>query len=162
MKKIIQNAVFLILSHTDKSIIKQELYKKGLGEEDVIITEALPEDVPLYLFIADAGIFFIKPVFSKEACSPIKLGEYLASGLPVVINSKVGDTEELIKNANAGVVVTKFEDVEYEKAALQLKNLIETDRGLKDRCFKTAEEHLSLKAAIKKYSRLYKDTFSII
>ena len=162
MKKIIQNAVFLILSHTDKDMIKQELYKKGLGEEDIVITEALPEDVSLYLSIADAGIFFIKPVFSKEACSPIKLGEYLAARLPVFINAKVGDTEELIRNTRTGVVVTKFEKKWYEKAILELKNLVDVDKELKERCFKTAQTCLSLDAAMERYQFLYNDTFGIL
>jgi glycosyltransferase involved in cell wall biosynthesis len=160
-KQNIPNAIFLILSHTEKNAIREEVYKKGIREQDVIITEALPDEIPGYLSVADAGIFFIKPVFSKEACSPVKLGEYLALGLPVVINSKIGVTEELIKSTNTGVVVTKFEDAEYKRAILELKNLIETDKKLKDKCFKTAQKHFSIEAALEKYSHLYESIFLI-
>jgi glycosyltransferase involved in cell wall biosynthesis len=161
LKKIIPSALFLIVSHADRDIIRRSACEKDIKERDIIITGALPEDVPRYLSIADAAIFFIKPVFSKEACSPIKLGEYLASGLPVIINSNVGDTEGLIKSTNVGVIVNKFEDEEYERAILEFKNLIDNGTDLKNKCRKAAQEYLSLETALKKYKQLYKDTFKI-
>ena len=161
MKNTMPASVFLIVSHADKNIIKKEVHKKGMKEEDVLVTEALPDEMPGYLSLADAAISFIKPVFSKEACSPIKLGEYLASGLPVIINSNVGDTEKLIRDSRCGVVIDRFEDREYERAIADLKNLFISDKALKDRCVKAAEEHLSLKTALEKYKRLYQDTFGL-
>lgn len=160
MAGVIPNSVFLIVSHTDKSVIRNEVLLKKMNS-NVIITEALPDDMPKHLSIADAGIFFIKPVFSKEACSPIKFGEYLASGLPVVINSNVGDTEDIVKRANTGVIINKFEPVLYKKAAIELKRLVDNDAELKNRCRRTAEDQLSFKVAFEKYKCLYKDTFGI-
>ena len=160
-KKLIPEAIFLILTHTHKDIVRYHAYTKGIRERNIIITEVLPHEVPRYLSVADSGIFFIKSTFSKQACSPIKLGEYLASGLPVVINSNVGDTDILVKSTNTGVVIDRFEENAYKDAALNLKHLIDTDKGLKKRCYKTAQEHLSLDTAIEKYKRLYKDTFKI-
>jgi len=160
MSEIIPDSVFLVVSHADKAVIKNEVYSKKAN--NVIIAEALPDDMPRYFSVADAGIFFIKPVFSKEACSPIKLGEYLASGLPVVINSNVGDTEDIVKRANIGVVIGGFEHDLYKKAAAELKRLIDNDRELKNRCRKAAEEQLSFKVAFEKYKCLYNDTFGIL
>lgn len=163
LKKIIPSALFLIVSHIDKDVIKKGVYKKGLKKEDVVITEALPGDVPRYLSLADAAIFFIKPVFSKEACSPVKLGEYLASGLPVIINSNVGDTEGLVRETHTGAVVTKFNEEEYRKAIIEVKDLIDNERdSLRDRCVKAAHEYLSLEISLKRYKSLYKSTFGIL
>lgn len=161
MKNIIPEAVFLIVSHTDKDIIKKEIYIKNMEEKDIIVTEAFPADIPAYLSLADAAIAFIKPVFSKEACSPIKTGEYLASGLPVVINANVGDTEELVKKTGCGKVIYKFEDREYERTVLELGNLITRDKALKEKCIKAAQENFSLEMALTKYRCLYKNTFGV-
>src|SRR5690606_37170786 len=52
---------------------------------------APPRSVPGYLAGADVGLSFRKSTFSQRASSPINVGEYLASGLPVVSTSGVGD-----------------------------------------------------------------------
>ena len=159
MSGIISNSIFLILSHVDKKNILRAVRKKNMDSENIVISECLPEEMPRYLSTADAAIFFIKPVFSKEACSPIKFGEYLASGLPLVINKNVGDTEEIVKDNNVGVVVEKFTQENYKKAALSLKALIDRDKNLRHRCRETAQKFLSLEAAIGRYKLLYKEAF---
>ena len=62
-----------------------------------IIRPATREEVPRLLAAADLGIFLIKPVFSKTASSPTKMGEMLAVGLPIVANAGVGDVEQMVE-----------------------------------------------------------------
>lgn len=159
MSEIISNSIFLILSHVDKEEIFSVVRKKNIGLGNIIVSECLPEEMPRYLSTADAAIFFIKPVFSKEACSPIKFGEYLASGLPLVINKNVGDTEEIVKDNNVGVVVENFTQENYKKAALSLKELIDKDKNLKHKCRETAQKFLSLEMSLERYKLLYKEVF---
>jgi glycosyltransferase involved in cell wall biosynthesis len=72
--------------------------------------------VPSYLSAGDAGIAFIKSCFSKMASSPTKAAEYLGCGLPIIINSGVGDSDQLVTHERAGAMVRDFNAAEYDNA----------------------------------------------
>jgi glycosyltransferase involved in cell wall biosynthesis len=113
---------------------------------------------------ADAGIAFIKPCLSKLASSPTKIGEYLAAGLPVVVNTGIGDVDELILGPDGpgsrgdcptapaprvrkgwvGVVLYEFSEAAYREAAYALLDLL-AEPGIRERCRDTARRHLDLR-----------------
>lgn len=49
-------------------------------------------DVPRWIAIADLGLSFRARTLSMQAVSPVKLGEYLLCGVPVLGTSGIGDT----------------------------------------------------------------------
>lgn len=49
-------------------------------------------EVPTYISAADLGLSFRESAFSMQAVSPIKIGEYLLCGVPVVANVGIGDS----------------------------------------------------------------------
>lgn len=112
------------------------------------------DDMPRYLEIADAGVFFINPQ-NKLGSSPIKMGEFLASGVPVIINPGVGDTEELVLDNRVGVVVRDFTQGSYMAALKELFDLKREEDKLRERCRQAARENLSLADGIERYARLY-------
>lgn len=71
--------------------------------------------VPKYLGCADVGLALRKPSFSMQAVAPIKLGEYLLCGLPVVATAGIGDTEAI--SADAGMLLQRNDDAELKAAA---------------------------------------------
>jgi len=52
------------------------------------------QDIPGYLSAADLGISLRKPAKSLLGLAPVKLGEYLMMGLPVISTAGIGDTEK--------------------------------------------------------------------
>jgi glycosyltransferase involved in cell wall biosynthesis len=62
-------------------------------------------EVPRYLSAADVGFATIRPAPSRRFCSPVKVGEYWANGLPVVITPGVGDDSAIIERERAGAIV---------------------------------------------------------
>jgi glycosyltransferase involved in cell wall biosynthesis len=112
------------------------------------------EELPLLLRCASAGIFFINP-YKKFASSPIKLGEFLACGRPVIINSGIGDTEELVTENKVGVVVKNFSREEYSKRIGELLELLKEGNSLEKRCRTTAERYLSLAMGAGRYLNIY-------
>ena len=71
--------------------------------------------VPQYLGCADLGLALRQPSFSMQAVAPIKLGEYLLCGLPVVATAGIGDTEAI--SADAGMLLQRMDDSELKAAA---------------------------------------------
>jgi glycosyltransferase involved in cell wall biosynthesis len=147
------NARFIILSQSDKNIIERHVPKELRGS--VVIKSADPEGVGNYLNTADMGIFFIKPCFSKIASCPTKFAEYLACGLPVIINSKIGDTDDIVRDNRAGIVIESFNIKEYAKAMADIKKLLEEGDILKRRCRDTAKRYFSLEEGVSKYCKIY-------
>lgn len=148
-----KNASFSILSQTEKRVIEQEIPPEL--RKYVNIASALSMEVPGYLNLASVGIYFIKPCYSKLASCPTKLGEYLACGLPVIINGGIGDTGEIVQENNVGVIVERFDIEEYERKINKLKELLKEGNILRERCRKTAEKYFSLKDGIEKYQTIY-------
>jgi glycosyltransferase involved in cell wall biosynthesis len=114
------NAFMLWLTPGNRERITRLMNERGIANEDFRIVSVLAADVPPYLSAADAGLAFIKPCFSKQASSPTKYGEYLACGLPLIINAGIGDSDPLILQDNAGVLVSEFRSEAYREAAMSI------------------------------------------
>lgn len=153
LKKTFADTAFIILSQAKRELVEKSIPKEAKG--DVIIASAEPDKVVDFLNLADIGIFFIKPCFSKVASFPTKFGEYLACGLPVVINQGIGDTEEIVKENRIGVVIDDFTAETYKKAAAEIQKLLEEKTLLKRRCRAVAERYLSLEEGGRKYYNVY-------
>jgi glycosyltransferase involved in cell wall biosynthesis len=155
-KALISNAHFLVLTHVDKNMVISAWDKRGLSFDDITIDRAKFQNMPYYIKLADAGLFFIKPCFSKRFSCPTKFAEYLACGIPVVINYGIGDTEDIVKHNRIGVVVKEFSNIEYKKAVLSLKGLIENDMEFGNRCREVSEKYFSLIKGIERYESVYR------
>ncbi len=104
----------------------------------------------------DAGIFFIKPVYSKMASAPTKLGEFLGCGVPCLGNSGVGDMASILENEQVGVALNSFDEAAMSEAIDRLVQLIHTP-GVKERCRGAAIRHFSLERGVAQYTKIYND-----
>jgi glycosyltransferase involved in cell wall biosynthesis len=111
-------------------------------------------DVPRWLGRADAGLAFYKPGWSRQATCPTKIGEYLATGLPVVVNDAVGDMEEVVGTNEVGVVLSEFTADAYRSALDRLEKLW-ADPDLAARCRQIAESRFSLDLGVERYWAIY-------
>lgn len=147
------DAVFFILSQTDKKWIEQ--YIPHDLKKKTVIDRVNPENVPDIVSMADVGIFFIKPCISKIASCPTKFAEYLACGLPVIINKGVGDTEEIVKENRIGSVIEGFNVTEYKRAIAQIIELLKEGDALRKCCYDVAYRYFSLRKGVESYSNIY-------
>src|SRR5947209_20114923 len=117
------NAHFLWLTPARHDRIKSLMQERGLHERDYSVVAVAPQDVPSYLSASDAGVAFIKNCFSKLPSSPTKYAEYLACGLPLIINAGIGDSDALVTRERAGALVSEFNEAEYEQALTTIATL---------------------------------------
>jgi glycosyltransferase involved in cell wall biosynthesis len=87
--------------------LREILTQEGLVPANVDVSRALPHEVPEYLAAADLGLAFRRPSFSQRAVSPIKVGEYLLCGLPVLATCGVGDLDVQVP-PEAGKLLTEL------------------------------------------------------
>jgi glycosyltransferase involved in cell wall biosynthesis len=113
---------FLILTKDSSAELLHFAEALGVPLRWIIVKACTRAEMPVFLSLAHLAISFIRPVFSKQASSPTKLGEYMAMGLPVVCNRGVGDVDEIVTNARAGWLidtdVSEF-DMKSELASYQ-------------------------------------------
>ncbi|MEO5679866.1 MAG: hypothetical protein ABIS47_09360 [Acidimicrobiales bacterium] len=89
------------------------------------------------------------------AAMPTKIGEFLASGRPVVVNAGLGDCDALLPAAGAGVVMAGTDGVAVDRAAAQLLDLVD-DPATPERCRRLAEDHFSLEGAVATLQGIYR------
>ncbi|HRZ67241.1 MAG TPA: glycosyltransferase [Candidatus Omnitrophota bacterium] len=154
-KEEIPGACMIFVTHIDREAVIRQRDEKGLTDRDVIVTGAEYDRMPEYLCAADAGIFFIRPVLSKRSSCPIKFAEYLSCGLPVVINSGIGDTAQTVMENSAGAVVNGFSRTEYREAARRIASIAAEGPESYKRCRNAAESGFSLGSGVEKYMDVY-------
>jgi glycosyltransferase involved in cell wall biosynthesis len=101
-----------------------------------------------------AGLFFLARGASEHGCSPTKVGEYWACGMPVVTSPNVSDIDEIVRKFRVGIVVPDESDATYVKAGEDLEALL-TDPELPGRCRQAAEQHYALGPACDRQASLY-------
>jgi hypothetical protein len=110
--------------------------------------------MPSNLVQHTVGLFFLTRGTSEHGCSPTKVGEYWASGLPVVTTGNVSDLDDIIARHRVGIVVAGPTDNDYQDAFRRLRHLLE-DPDLPRRCRVASEEHYALAPACERQLILY-------
>jgi glycosyltransferase involved in cell wall biosynthesis len=148
------NSHFLWLTGGPGSLIEKLMSERGLNADQFTVCDVRPLDVPMYLAAADVGIAFYKSALSRLATSPVKLAEYLACGLPVVINAGVGDSDTLISAERVGAVVQCFDETEYREVLSTIEVMMCTEA--RQRARKVAEQFFDVRrVGVERYARLY-------
>jgi glycosyltransferase involved in cell wall biosynthesis len=120
------------------------------------VRSATRDEVPAYLSAASAGLSFRLATPSQRAASPVKNGEYLACGLPVVSTAGVGDYSNLIADQRVGVVVDSLSPEDLRRYASTLRDLLSEGASLASRCREAARSHAGLtEVVLPRYRALY-------
>ena len=152
------SAVFLCITPDSADWLESMAMRKDVPRSALRVVKANREDVPAYVSLSDWSIFFIKPVYSKKASSPTKMGELLSVGIPLVCNAGVGDVDEIMSHCQQGVVIQDFTAQEYSQAVSQILETTHIDRN---NLRTVAEEYYSLGKGIAAYEKVYQAILSI-
>lgn len=151
LKNTHPNALFLFITADDSTNIIQEAALKGINKESIKTVSVLHKEVPAYIALFDASIFFIKAAYSKKASSPTKQGEIMAMGIPLICNSGIGDTDEIVYKYNSGKVITELNSNTYKDHIIQPEKFdaIKISEG--------AASYFSLEEGVNRYLSIYKE-----
>jgi glycosyltransferase involved in cell wall biosynthesis len=152
-KEVFDPLTLLVLTGDDPTVFAGLCERAGVP----LVSRAVPPaEMPAYLSSADVGLCFLQPFPSKLACSPIKLGEYLACGLPIVSTSGCGDYDGLIQSEAIGAVVPNGGRDSYPQAARDLGRMLR-EPDIHDRCRDAARRWLGLdEVVVPRYSEIYR------
>lgn len=91
-------ARLVILTPNDAPVVRAGMATAGVASERVTIARVPHAEVPAYLSAADLAMAPYRSTRSSAYLSPVKVGEYWASGLPVALTQGVGDEDGLIEH----------------------------------------------------------------
>lgn len=147
------NSIFLVVNRGEHEVVWRAARMAGLAPECIRVLAAERSEMPSLLKAANAGLFFVRPTYSKLASSPVKMGEMLAAGLPVITNSGVGDVDTIVTQTNCGILVKGFSVNDYEAALDRWQQDYTTYRN---NALKAAKKFFDLEDGVKRYETIYR------
>ena len=124
----------------------------GVGED--LIISASHSEMPKILKESHFGIAICRQdnLDSLAAAVPTKIGEFLASGRPVIVSKGIGDLDQMLPSTKTGVVIDH--DCSLQNISEQIVSLI-NDVDTPDRCRELAMQHFDMNKSIYKYLDVY-------
>ena len=116
-----------------------------------IIRTASRNEMPLFLSLSNASIFFIRNTFSKKASSPTKMGELMSMGIPIICNTGIGDVDKIIDETHSGILLKELNEEQYKTGSKKLLEIPFSAEELR----KSAENFFSLQKGIQEYQKIY-------
>jgi glycosyltransferase involved in cell wall biosynthesis len=145
------SARFVFLSNNGEELVQAVRAAHGVSRERICFASVDRDEVPAFLAIADASVIFIRADTSKAGCSPTKLAELFACGVPVIANSGIGDMDRIIDpKVNGSVLVADFSDSSLREAA---KKILAMDRTVPIR---ENSRQFDLSVGVASYAAVYR------
>lgn len=126
-----------VATQTPTPLYEPAMIRAGLSASELDLRAVSPAEIPELLSRHLAGLFLLRPGLSNLATSATKIGEYLAAGLPVVLNDACGDLHEVVERTRTGVVLRDTSDEAFRVALDRLEELT-SDPSTPGRCREVA------------------------
>ena len=150
-----ENALFEIVTRDNVRTVLQKLNLPDHLLHRVSIFSKKSDEMPETIRHHDLSLlFYSSGELSKIASSPTRMAEVLATGIPVVSTSGVGDVDSIILDHQVGVVL-EGGNPNQMRIAIEKLNLLLNDPLLSQRCRDTAEALFSLRRGVAKYVDIY-------
>lgn len=149
-------AHFLAIT-TEPDKMRQLATQAGIAPDSMTIRSVPARDVPRLLVASDLGLLLRDDSETNRVASPVKFGEYLAAGVPVVITPRLGDCSAAVREHHLGVEV----DLSLDDAPLtdQLRGHLAGSGAAacedRDRCARYAETELSWTGVVPPLAQWY-------
>lgn len=147
-------ATILMVTREDHERLRADAGRAGIPREKLVLVRAAFDEMPPFFRLMDVGVFFIRVCFSKRASAATKLAEFLASGVPVVINDGIGDSGEIVRAGRVGLVLDETTEQAFQAQAGALDAIL-GDPGTARRCRDLATRAFSLATGVAQYEALY-------
>ena len=153
IQEVAPESRLLVLTQT-RAITALKPFEK-LGS-DVKILHLKPDALSEWICIADMALLPRKECIVNHVAFPVKFGEYLAAGLPVLVTRSVTALADITEANRLGEVVGDVDDPHIFKA---VKRLISHQRQHSTDGEAYAESELSVRKIGRKWLEQYQDVF---
>lgn len=141
---------FFIITPDNTNVVQTALLEAGLQPSDFVVLGRIPyEQLSDYISASDMGMIAIPPLPSQKYRSPAKTGNYLACGIPFLINRHIADDDILAETERVGWVVDDLSLEAIDRALPQLAFYQQEPREeQRERCRRVAIENRGIQNSV--------------
>jgi glycosyltransferase involved in cell wall biosynthesis len=143
------NAKLVIVTRANRNEIIEAFQAAGVDQNLIRVFASTYQEVGQFLMAADVGLIFYKINYSVIGRSPTKLGEYWASGIPVLAKKGIGDVEMLLTKYKKSGICSDF-DTELESNLTELKS-----KATPSELRSNAKDYFRIEKGVEFYSQMY-------
>ena len=111
-----------------KETLKSEIKENHVTEYFNFISKKPAIDIPKYLSVCDVALLTLSPNEIFKMTLPAKLQTYFACGIPVLVSAD-GESQEVVKEARAGIAVGAGDYIGLADAVEKLMSLSKEERA---------------------------------
>lgn len=161
IEKLIENGMECnidFINQGDRIFIEKVSDLTSISKDKIRILSCEHSKIPDILPTYDCGIVMVETSHWRRVCSPTKMGEYLASGLPVISLEGIDAIDELSKRTVCVTTVSNDELLGHfqECRAQQILSFIKSI-GVKQKCKNLAKNEFDMEMAGNLYVELYSE-----
>ena len=161
IEKLIEHGVDCnidFINQGDRVIIEKANDLTSISKEKIQILDCEHSEIPEILATYDCGMVMVESSHWRRVCSPTKMGEYLASGLPVISLEGIDAIDELSERTTCVATVSskELQGRFQEGRAQQIVSLIRSI-GVTQKCQTLAKDEFDLEMAGNLYVELYSE-----
>lgn len=146
----------------DRSNMLDLLARAGVDDARTSIIQLPQEQVSRYLMAADAGLILGRPSVLKTVAQPVKFGEYVAAGLPIVASRGSLGVDSLVTKYQAGILLNYAEGTWSEDEIRRALDTLVAGRGtLRTGALMLCREHLLWDAYVSALREAYIDALAM-
>ncbi|ULA63029.1 MAG: hypothetical protein LZF86_100027 [Nitrospira sp.] len=137
---------------TGQGEVSRRLKDEQFPADQTIVLGAAHNEVHRYLSAADVGLIMRHDTMVNNVASPVKVGEYLVCGLPVILSRGIGDYSTMLPAAGVGMLLDESADM-----CDQILQFIRRDNfsALRDKAIHFANSKLTMSSNLNQYHSLY-------
>ena len=145
-------AKFLFVANNGREEVEAARAALNIPAEAIRFVSGTREEIPACLKLTDLSVFFIRADLPHAGCSPTKLAELFAAGVPAIGNANVGDLDQILDvERNCSVAVPDFEP---ETLLDSLRQVIEAAPERRS-AIREASREFALEEGVRRYAAVY-------
>jgi glycosyltransferase involved in cell wall biosynthesis len=142
----------LVFLTRDVGAASAAIRRSGVAPDRVVVRSVPADAIGAQIAAADLGLALRAPTFSQQAVSPIKIAEYLLSGVPVLATSLGGASAV---TPEVGLLIDTPGSDQLERAASWfLDSVLPRREAFRVRCREVGLSHFALDEAVDRYRRV--------
>jgi glycosyltransferase involved in cell wall biosynthesis len=160
VRLLIPNSKFLCLT-PDKEVALSTLSKTPIPEYLYEIDHVTNADMMSVLRQrADIGLLLRDNSMVNQVASPVKVGEYLAAGLPIIATDNIGDTSTILNSEQSGFILPSLDPSTWDIDSLGdfVKEVLQNRQLYRNRAINTAKRYFDRRNYLDVYRKVFLET----
>lgn len=149
------DARILLVTRDDHAALRRDAAAAGIDLDRLVLTAAPFAEMPDYVRLLDVAVFFMKPLFAQKGSAATKMAEFLASGVPVIVNDGVADSSAIVRHERVGLVLDDLSDAGLEASVARVRALFGASE-VAARCRAVALRLFDADEGARRYAALYR------